>query len=140
MLGKARDEMAGIETMIEHIVEEQQRLGHIVRQRSVHQLEIVVRVEHIEHGYRLLVSDGIAAEGDELVEYRQGITHASVGFLRHHIERLFARRHSFVRRYFLQISDGVRYRDAVEIIDLTTAEDSRKHFVLLCSRQDEDGV
>ena len=140
MLGKTRNEMTGIETVVQHIVEKKQSLGHIVRECRFNQLEIVICIEHIQHSDGLLVSDVIAAKRHQLVKNRQRVAHTSVGFLRHHIECLFTRRNTLVGRYFLQVRDGIRYRDSIEVIHLATAENGRQHLVLLRRRKDENSI
>ena len=54
--------MSGIETVIEYIVEEQQRARHIMRQRFIYQREVIVGIEYIQYGYCLFVGDGVSAE------------------------------------------------------------------------------
>ena len=76
--------------------------------RCVHELKIVVGVEYIEYRYRLLIGDGCTAESDELVEDREGVTHAAVCLLRDDVQRIFGHGDAFVRGNRLQISDGVR--------------------------------
>ena len=132
--------MPGIEAVIEDVIEEQQGLRYLMLQGCIYQLEVIVRAEHIEHFYRTLIGNRRTAESHQLVENRQGVTHSSVGFLRHYIERFFADGNTLFLCHRFQISDGVRHRDTVEIIHLATAQNSRKHFVLLRGCQDKDGI
>ena len=126
--------------MGEDVVEEQQRSRDVMAERCVHELEIVVRVEDIEYGDGLLVRDGCTAESYELVEDREGVTHATVCLLRNDVEGIFGDGDAFVRGNRLQISDGVGYGDAVEVINLATAEDGRQDLMFLRRREDEDRV
>ena len=132
--------MRSVEAMGEDVVEEQQRSRDVMAERCVHELKIVVGVEYIEYRYRLLIGDGRTAESYELVEDREGVTHAAVCLLRDDVQRIFGHGDAFVRGNRLQISDGVRDGDAVEVIDLATAEDGRKDLMFLRRREDEDCV
>ena len=140
MLRKTRHKMSGVKTVIQHVVEQQQRLRHIMRQGTIHQREIIVRIEHIQHLDRALVTDGRAAECHQLVKDRERITHTSVCFLRHYIQRLFAHGNTFFLRHGLQISHRVRHRDTIKIIYLATAQNSRQHLVFLRRSEDENCV
>ena len=140
VLRKSCDEMRGIEAVVEHIIEEQECSRYIMAQRMFHQREIVVGIEDIEHLDRTFVGDVRTAESDQLVEDREGITHTSICFLSDHVQCFLIGCDTFVRRHFLQISDGVGHGDAVEVIDLTTTEDRGDHLMLLRRSEDEDGV
>ena len=140
MLRKTRHEMTGIEPMVEDVVEEQKRFRHVMLQRAIYQLEIIISTQYIQHLNRALVRDLVATESDQLVKDRECVTHSSVCLLRHHVQRLFAHFHTFVRCHFLQVRDGIGNRDAVEVIHLATTQNRRQHFVLLRGRKDEDGI
>ena len=140
VLRQTRHKMRSIETMGEDVVEKQQRSRDVMAERCVHELEIVVRIEDIEHRDSLLVRDGCTAEGDELVEDREGVTHTAVCLLRNDVEGILGDGDAFFGRHGLQIRDGIRHGDAVEIIDLATAEDGRQDLMFLRRSEDEDCV
>ena len=132
--------MRSVEAMRKDIVEEQQRSRDVMAERCVHKLKIVVGVEYIEYRYRLLIGDGCTAESYELVEDLEGVTHAAVCLLRDDVQRILGDGDAFVRGYRLQISDGVGDGDAIEVIDLASAEDGRQNLMLLRGSKDEDRV
>ena len=107
---------------------------------SVHELKIVVGIEYIEYGNRLLIGDVRAAESYELVEDREGVTHTAVCLLRNDVEGILGDGDAFVRGHRLQVRDGVGDSDAIEVIDLASAEDGRQNLMLLRGSEDEDRV
>ena len=123
--------MSGIEAVVQYVVEEQQGIRYIVPEGTVHQLEVIVGVEDVEYRNRLLVGDRVSAESYQLIKDRQGITQSAVCFLRHHVQCLFADGDTFFGSNRLQVRDDILHGDTVEIIDLTTTQDRRYHFMLL---------
>ena len=75
-----------------------------------------------------------------MVKDRQGVTHTTVCLLRHDIQRFFTHLDTFLCCHFLQIGDGIWYRDTVEVIHLTTTEYCRQYLVLLRRSKDENGI
>ena len=140
VLCKARHEIACIKALHQYLVQQQQCRTHILRQRGIHQTEIIVRIQHIQHGNGLLVGDGRAAERHQLVEDTQRIAHTAIGLLRHHIQGFLAGIHALLLGYILQMVNRIRHGDTAEVIYLTTAQDSWQHLVLLGGRQDKDGI
>ena len=96
-----------------------------MRQGIINQIEIIIRIQHIQYRNGLLIGNICATEGYQLVENRQGVTHSTICFLRHYIQCLLAHRDSFVRRHFLQVSNRIRNGDPVEIIHLATTQNRR---------------
>ena len=140
MLHQSYHKLPGIETLLQHFVEEQHRLRHVALQGSLLHAEVVIRIQHIEHLNGLTVANRIAAEGHQLVKDTERITHTAVGFLRHDSQRLFLHRDTFLLSYILQMLDGIANRDTLEVIYLAAAQDGRQHLVFLRSRQDKDDI
>ena len=132
--------MSRVKTFGQYLVQQQKRFAHIASQGSIHQSEVVVRVQHIQHFDGLLVTDSGTAERHQLVKDTQRIAHTSVSFLCHHIQCLFAGVNAFLLSYILQMVNRVSHRNTAEVIHLAAAQDRRQHFVLLGGRQDKDSI
>ena len=121
MLRKARHEMSCIKALDQHLVQQQQCRTHVLRQRCIHQTEIVIGIQYVQHLYRLLVADCCAAERHQLVEDTQRIAHTAIRLLRHHIQRLFAGIHTLFLGYVLQMMNRISHCDTTEVIHLAAA-------------------
>ena len=137
---EATDEMACIESFAQHFVEEQQRIRDFARKGSIHQAEIILRVEHIQHVDSLFVGDISATEGHQLVENRQCVAHTSVSLLCNDVEGFFGCLHAFLRSHILQMSHDVGNGDSCKIEHLTATENRRKNLVFLSCSEDKDGI
>ena len=140
MLCKACHEVSRIKTFHQHLIEQQQGIAHIASQCRIHQAEIIIRIQHIQHRDRLLIANRCSAERHQLIEDTQRITHTAIRFLCHHVQCLFARIHAFLLGNILQVTNGISHRNTTKVIHLTTAQDGRQHFVLLGCRQDKDSI
>ena len=125
VLRKASHEITSIEALLQHLVEQQQCATHIARKSGLHQTEIVVRIQHIQHLDCLLIADIRTAERDQLVKDTQRIAHTAIGLLCHHIQCFFRGIHAFLLGYILQVTNGIRHGDSAEIIHLATTQNGR---------------
>ena len=140
MRAQSRTEMKCVEPFGKNLVKLEQRRAVISRQKSVHKIETVVIVKHIEVLQNLLVLHIGPAERHRLVEDRKCVTHSPVGFLRYHVQGLIVNIHTLLPRYHPEVADDVRHRDPVEIVGLTTRKDRRQNLMLLSRRKNEYGV
>ena len=138
MLGKTLNHVAAIETAAQNAVERNHHLCHLVLQSQVYQTEIVVAVEHVQVLDNLLVSDVAHAEAGSLVEDGESIAHTSVSLFGYHGERLLFILYAFLLSHHLQVSDGVGHGHALEVVNLTSAENGRQNLVLFGSGKDKD--
>ena len=81
MARKSHYQVAAIEALRQHTVEEQHNVGHLVLKGEVYDVEIIVNVEDVQVFEYLLVGDVPLTEARRLVEDGQGITHTSIGLL-----------------------------------------------------------
>ena len=68
------------------LVKLQQSRTVIPRQKSVHQVETIVIVKHVEIFQNLLVLHIRPAERHRLIKDRKSVTHSPVGLLRYHMQ------------------------------------------------------
>ena len=78
--------MTGIESFIQHIIQEQQSIADLVCQKMICQSEIIFVVQYIQVLDYALIADVSAGKADHLVEDRQGITHTTVSFQGNYIQ------------------------------------------------------
>ena len=140
MLGESLNHVSAVESLAQDIVEQQQHLAHLVLQGEVHELEVVVAVEHVQVFYHLLVGDVALAEAGSLVEDGEGISHTSVCLLGDDGKRLLLVLDAFLLSHHLEVGDGVGYGHALEVVNLASTQDGRQDLVLLGGGEDEDHV
>ena len=80
------------------------------------------------------------AEGDRLVEDREGVAHGAIGLGGDHMERFVVDGDAFLGGDAAEVLHHVGNADAVEIVGLAAGEDRRQDLVLFRRREDEDGV
>ena len=97
-------------------------------------------VKHIEVLYRCGIGDIAARTCRHLVEYRQGVAHGSVGFLRYDVERGSLGLYSLRRSHALHVRHHVGYGYTVEVIYLAPRQDSGDNFVLLRGGKNENHI
>ena len=137
---ESRHESLAGESPREHVVEREQRLDIVARQERFGHAEVGVVVQYVERLGHLLIAEFLPAERNGLVEHRQGVAHAAVGFLCDQVERLVVGGDSLLRGDVFEVFHGVLDADAVEVVDLAAGEDRRDNLVFFGGRQDEDGV
>ena len=140
MRAQAADETLCVEALREDLVEGEHRAGIVALQEVVGQAEIVIVVEHVQVLDHLFVRNLAAAEGDRLVEQREGVAHRAVGFLRDDVHGVLAHRNALFLSDGLHIAHHVVDADAVEVVGLAAREDGGQDLVLFGGGQDEDGV
>ena len=78
--------MQCVEPFGKNLIELQQRGAVVPRQKSVHEIETIVIIKHIEVLQNLLVLHIGPAERHRLVKDRKRVTHGPVGLLRYHMQ------------------------------------------------------
>ena len=129
--GESVDEVTSVEALFYNRVQEHHTLAHLVRQRIVDKLEVVVGVQLVEVFYHLFVRDVALAEARRLVEDGERVAHSAVGFLGYERQSLLLVRDAFLLSHMLQVVDGVLYGHSLEVVYLTTRENGRQNLVLL---------
>ena len=132
--------MQCVEPFGKNLIELQQRGAVVPRQKSVHQVETIVIIKHIEVLQNLLVLHIGPAERHRLVKDRKRVTHSPVGFLRYHMQGLIINIHTLLPRYHPKVAHDVRHRDPVEIVGLATRKNRRQNLMLLGRGKNEYGV
>ena len=140
VFGQSLDEQSGVETLVDNLVEQHHDVGHLIINREVNHLEVVLGVEHVQVLDNLLVGDVALAERCGLVEDAECVAHAAVGLLGNDSQRLFLVLDALLLGHRLQVVDGVADGHAFEVVDLTTAQNGGQNLVLLRRGQDEDDV
>ena len=135
-----RDEMQGVETFPEHLVEGGEGGPVVAGEEVIDQGETVFVVQDVEVPDDIGILDVGAAEGDGLVEDGEGVAHGAVGLGGDDMEGFVIDGDPFLRRDAAEVLHHVGNADAVEIVGLAAGEDGREDLVLLGCRQDEDGV
>ena len=124
-------EMLTFEAFAQHLIEYHQRLWHSVLHQCLNQTEIIVVVQDVKIRDNALIRNLIATKTNHLVEYRQCITHRSIGFLRYHIQCHIFGINALILRYILQMRHCVVDGDTIEIVDLTTRQNGWYNLMLL---------
>ena len=140
MLHQSHDKMQCIKTFLKHLVKQQQRIRHIATQCIRHDLKIVLRIQHIQYLYRLLVSYFLSTKRYQLVKDTQRITHTTICFLCHHIQRLLLYCYTLLIGYILQLINDISYRDTLKIVHLTTTQYRCRNLMLLCRCQNKYSI
>ena len=135
-----RHEMLRVEALGQDLVKGEQRRGIVPGQESIHQAETVFIVQHTQIADHVRIVDVRPAEGDRLVEEREGVAHGPVRLVGDHVQGLVIHRDPLLAGDAAQVAHDVRHADAVEIVGLAAAQDRREDLVLLRGGEDEDGV
>ena len=140
MLGQSLYEQTAVEALVDDVVQQYHRLTGLVRHSVVHQTEVILRVQHVQVFYHLLIRNIALTEGCCLVEDAQSVTHTTVGLLGDDGQRLLLILYALLLGNVLQVVDGIGYRHTLEVVNLATTENGGQYLVLLRSSQDEDDV
>ena len=140
MLGGAHHKIVQVEAVLHHFIKQQERGGQVFGQQAVHQPEVVVVVENVQILHHLFVGEVVAAEGHHLVEHRQGVAQAAVGFLGQQVQGVVFGRDTFLSGHVAQVAAHVLHLDAAEIKNLTARQDGGDNLVALSGGEDENGV
>ena len=140
MLGQTLYQQTTVETFVDDVVEQYHDVHGLVLQGEVDNLEVVVGIQHVQVFNDLLVGDVALTERGCLVEDAQGIAHATVSLLGNNGQRFLFNGDAFLLSHILQVVDGIAHRHALEVVNLTAAQDGGQYLVLLGSCQDEDDV
>ena len=132
--------MKCVEPFGKNLVKLEQRRAVISRQKSVHKIETVVIVKHIEVLQNLLVLHIGPAERHRLVEDRKCVTHSPVSLLSYHVQGFIVNIHALLSRYHPEVADNVRHRNPVEVVSLATRKDSRQNLMFLRCGKNEYGM
>ena len=140
MLGESLNEQSAIEPLVDNRVEQYHDVAHIINNREVDDLEVVLGIEHVEVLNHFVVGDIALTERSGLVEDGERIAHTAVGLLCDNSQSLFFILDAFLLSDGLQMVDRVADGHPFEIVDLTAAEDGRQDLMLLGRSEDEDDV
>ena len=138
--GEAGDEVAALEALAQHLVEQQEGVADAVLQQLVGQAEVVFVVQYVEVFDDALVGDAAAGEAHHLVEDGECVAHAAVGLQGDDVQGLGFGGDAFLGGDVGEVGHGVLHADALEVVDLAAGQDGGQDFVLLGSGEDEDGV
>ena len=130
MGAQGRHEVEGVEAFCEYLVEGEQGGTVVSLEKIVDERKAVLVVEDVEVADDILIVDVSTAEGDGLVEYREGVPHGAVGLGRDHVERLVVDGDPFLFRNHTEVLDGVADADPVEIVGLAAGKDGGEYLVL----------
>ena len=140
MLGESLNQQTTVESLIDDVVQEHHDVAHLIINREVDDLEVVLGIEHVQVFNHFLVGDVALAERGCLIEDGEGITHTAISLFCNHSQRLFLEGDTFLLSHVLQMIHRVADGHTFEVIDLTTAQDGRQDLMLLSGGQDEDYV
>ena len=140
MRSESRNEVISVEALLKYLVEDKKALAHTVLQEAVGQLEVVFIIEHVKVLYYTLIRHMSVGEAHHLVEDRQGIAHTTVGLLRYHVQSFGFSLDILTCSHMLQVLYYICHADSAEVVNLTSAQNSRKNLMLLGSGKDEDGM
>ena len=132
--------MVGIEAFAQYIVQQYHGFRYLVFQEIVYQAEVIFVIQHIQVLDGSLVGDVSSGEAGYLVEDGKCITHTPIRFLGDDCQCFRLSMDTFLLGYILQVCYGILHIDAVEVIDLASAQDGRQNLVLLGGSQDEYGM
>ena len=138
--GQSDDEVAPVEALRQHPVEEQHDVGHLVVQGQADGLEVVVGIEDVEVFDGLLEGDVALRETRHLVEDGERVAHTAIGLLRYHAQGLLLIGDFFAFGHHLQLLDDVGHGHSLEVVDLAAREDGGQDLVLLGRGEDEDDM
>ena len=133
-------ERLGRKAFAQYLVKHHQRRGIIARENPRSHAEVGIVVEHIQRCGHLGSRQPLAAERDDLVEHRQRVAHASVGFLSDNMQRFVVIGNALLRGDVFQVTHAVLDADPVEIVNLAAGQNRRDDLVLLGRRQNEHGM
>jgi hypothetical protein len=97
----------------------------------------VVAIDGAEHAARTRFVHLAAAEGDQLVEQRQRITHAAVGGLRHEADAAGLGRNLFGLEHLAEVFADQRHRQALEIELQAARQHGDRQLLRIGGRQQE---
>ena len=117
--------------MVAHLLVYQQRGYHIAGKECIDKTEIILIVQHVEIGNSRLVGDVVARRCCHLVEYRQGIAHRAVGLLSDNVECCRIGCDALLGSNIRQLLHHVVDSDAIEVVNLATAQNRGYNLVLL---------
>ena len=103
MRSQSVDEVAPVKSLLNYAVEQHHYVAHFVLKSQVYDAEIIVGIQLVEVFNHLGVGDVALAEARCLVEYRQSVAHATVGFLGNNCQSLFFIGNAFLLRHVLQV-------------------------------------
>ena len=119
MFGEAADEQTAIKAFVDGIVEEHHDVAHLILQTQVDDSEIVVGIHHVEVFDHLFISDVPLTEAGSLVEYRECVSHSTVGFFRDDSQCLLLIADTFLLSHIFQVLYRALYRHTFKVVDLT---------------------
>ena len=118
MAAEAGNEIEGVETFRQNLVEEQQSPHMVPCLEKVNKTEIIIIVQHIQVGYDLFVRNIPSAKRHRLVEQSQSVPHRAVRLRGYHMQGLIPDFHAFLGRNAPQVAHYVLDSDPVEIVSL----------------------
>ena len=140
MRSQSADEMTAIEAVVDDVVQQYHDIRHLVLQRQVDDVEVVLRVENIQVVYHLLVRDVPLTERRHLVEYRQRVAHTAISLLGNDVQCLLLVSDSFFLGHHLEMIHDIGNGHTLEVVYLAPADNRGQDLVLLGSGKDEDDM
>ena len=129
MRAERRHEMQRVESLRKDAVEGHKRRPILPPEEVLRKGEAVLVIQDVEIPDYVLIMDIRAAEGNGLIEDREGIAHCAVRLLCDFVERLIIDRDALLLRYAAKVMDHIAYGDTVEIVSLAAGEDGREYLV-----------
>ncbi len=107
MLSQGGDEMQGVESLAQHLVQDEQRRRIILQEEGVHQPETILVIEDSQIPDDILIFDIRPAESHGLVENRKRIAHGAIGLLGNHMKRSVIGIYALLGSYRLEIAHDI---------------------------------
>ena len=132
--------MTAVKTFVQHIIEQQQGVTHLILKKAVRQPEIIFIIQHIEILNHALIRNVSTGKAYHLIEDGKCITHTAIRLQRNDIQRFGFCCDILFRSHISQMLHRVFHTDTVKIINLATRQNSRKNLMLLRRRQNKDSM
>ena len=132
--------VTSVESLIQHIIEKQQRITHFIGKKAIRQTEIIFVIKYIQVVNHAFIRDISSGKTHHLVEDRQCVAHTSICFHGNHVQCFRLCWDSFFRSNIRKMIHRIFHTDTIEIINLTTGKNGRKNFMLLRRGQDENSM
>ena len=133
-------EVLRIEATAYHAIEHHQCSRDIALDGSIGETEEELIVEDIQIADCRLIGQFATSEARNLVEDRQRIAHTAISLLGDDLKCLRLCLDAFLRSDIGELSHYVLIGDALEVVGLATAEDSRQDLLLLGRGHDEKSM
>ena len=140
MCGKTGYEVASVETLLQHIIQEKEAIRNLSFEEIIHQFEVVFLAQDIQVLADILVRQVSARETYHLVEDGKGISHAAISLLCYEGKCFWFCLITLFLSHIHQVVDSILRGHPLEVIHLTSTQDCGKNLMLFGRAEDEDNV